>query len=514
MKMSLPALQDKEASPLRLRQIFGGRYLWLLLLYSVLLLSITGIIAARRHLWWDEIEVYYVVILPNLKAVWHALLSGVDLQPPTYYLPLYYLVKWFGASSFVLRSIAIIPYWLATLVLYVIVARRTTALYGFVAMLFPSLTLAFSYAFEARPYGLVLLFTACAFLFWQLTHEKQYRRFALPALALSVGADFAVHYIACLVALPLLTGEAILAVRRRAFDFAVFLALCCGALPAIFLLPHILALGHFPAPISNPGLAGVYNALFFRPVLLSFVISAALAVRLALAREIHSDRKGSVNEFQTLPLAVAGTFLLVPCTYYPISYVTHVYYPRYVLETVIGAAIFLALLLHGARLTFPHLASALLVIFIAIVALDMVKRLRAPDDLGWGTFAEYAELFNPGTKELTASQDPIVLGPGAYLVVLRYGDPHLVRRSFYLLPNSHWSAAGAFLFQRDYYTAFETALPGRMQIADYESFIHRYHHFQIYEPWPWLLNRLLADGQDLKIQAFLEHGPLYSVVVK
>jgi len=45
--------------------------LWLLLLYSVLLLSITGVIAARRHLWWDEIEVYYVVTLPNLESMWH-----------------------------------------------------------------------------------------------------------------------------------------------------------------------------------------------------------------------------------------------------------------------------------------------------------------------------------------------------------------------------------------------------------------------------------------------------------
>jgi hypothetical protein len=95
------------------------------------------------------------------------------------------------------------------------------------------------------------------------TQERRIRRLALPALALSLAA-FAVHYNACLVALPLLVGEAILAARRCAFDFAVVFHFY-GAIPAVFLLPHILALTHFPGAVFSPGLTYIATNWPWRP---------------------------------------------------------------------------------------------------------------------------------------------------------------------------------------------------------------------------------------------------------
>jgi hypothetical protein len=138
-----------------LQRLLGGYRFWCLLLYSISILLITSIIASRKHLWWDEIGAFYVATSPSIGAMWRALSSGIDWQTPTYYLPLHYLCMWFGPSEIVMRLIAIVPYWLATLVLYFTVARRTAPVYGFIAMLFPSVTGAFNYAFEARPYGLV-----------------------------------------------------------------------------------------------------------------------------------------------------------------------------------------------------------------------------------------------------------------------------------------------------------------------------------------------------------------------
>ena len=122
-------------------------------------------------------------------------------------------------------------------------------------LIFVSIKAAFSYAFEARPFALVLS--------WQATQERRIRRLALPALALSLAA-FAVHYNACLVALPLLVGEAILAARRCAFDFAVVFHFY-GAIPAVFLLPHILALTHFPGAVLSPGLTSIATNWPWRP---------------------------------------------------------------------------------------------------------------------------------------------------------------------------------------------------------------------------------------------------------
>src|SRR6476646_10301210 len=184
-------------------QLFGGRAFWYLLLYSIFILSATAIIASRRHLWWDEIQTMLIATLPDMKAIWKALLSGADWQSPAVFLPLHFLTQVFGASPLVGGLAGIVPYWLATLVLYYAVARRTKPLYGFIAMLFPSLTGAFAYSFEMRPYAFVLLFTACTFLSWQLTKEYKFRRFALPALTISLGILVCLHYNACLVALPL-----------------------------------------------------------------------------------------------------------------------------------------------------------------------------------------------------------------------------------------------------------------------------------------------------------------------
>ena len=53
-----------------------------------------------------------------------------------------------------------------------------------------------------------------------------------------------------------------------------------------------------------------------------------------------------------------------------------------------------------------------------VLAFDAGKRLREPDEIAWGTFARYSELFHSNMKELGPSQDPVVLGAGSYLVVL------------------------------------------------------------------------------------------------
>jgi len=507
--------EGEEFAALHPRLILGGRYFWALLIYSIVLLLITGAIAVRRHLWWDEIDVYYIAGQP-FDVIFRSLASGLDWQPPTYYIPLHYLVKWFGTTPFVLRSIAIFPYWLATLVVYFAVARSTAPVYGFLAMLFPSLTLAFVYSFEARPYALVLLSSACAFLAWQLTHEKGTRRFALPALSISLAAGFSIHYSACLAALPFLAGEAILAVRRRAFDFPVLLSICGGAFPVVFLLSNILAhrnYGGVPAGASLIArLGATYEALFALPTLLSFGMLAVLAVWLALPRK-DSRQQILMSDFQSLPLAVAGMFLLIPVVFCVVSHFTQTYYPRYVLETVIGAAFFLAFAAHGVRRAMPHLASVLVVILIAAVLFAGLKRIRTPDESAWGTFAFYADLFNRNTKAVYDSQYPLLLGQGSYLLALRYGDAELRDRAFHPLGEPGVTATAFALSDRQGYKALERLDPG-IHVPDYGSFKREHSHFLMYDPDQWVIDRLVAEGEEVKICATLLQRPLYEVIVR
>jgi hypothetical protein len=510
--------KEEEFVPLRPRQILGGLYFWALLIYSIALLSITGAIAVRRHLWWDELDVYYMAIQPTFRAIVHSVSFGLDRQPPTYYIPLYYLVQWFGATPLVLRSIAIIPYWLATLVLYFTVARRTTPIYGFLAMLFPSLTLAFTYSFEARPYALVLLFSACAFLSWQLTHETKARRFALPALTLSIAAAFAVHYNACLVVLPFLGGEVILAARRRGFDFPVLLSICCGAFPVFFLFPNILAHRNFKVVQTSTALlerlSTAYQMLFSHASLLSLGILVALAIWLALPRRNGGDDRVLLSDFESLPMAVGGMFLSIPIVFCVVSYFTQTYYPRYIIETVIGAAILFVFVVHGLRRAIPDLADVLVVILLVAAMFLSMKRLRTPDEQGWGTFTLYAELFNRNNKAVYDSKEPMLLGQGSYKLALYYGEAGLRKRAFHVIGEPGSNMTPFAQSDRMIYKALDRLVPGGIHAPDYNSFIREHSRFLMYEPDQWVLDRLLADGQEIKVRARLMERPLYEVIVK
>ncbi|HMJ60855.1 MAG TPA: hypothetical protein VK493_03790, partial [Bryobacteraceae bacterium] len=71
------------------------------------------------------------------------------------------------------------------------------------------------------------------------------------------------------------------------------------------------------------------------------------------------------------------------------------------------------------------------------------------------------------------------------------------------------------VFKRNFYQAFMAMLPpGRMHAPEYAAFIREHRHFLLYDPDPWLVKRLTADGQEVKVQTLLENGPLYSVSIK
>ena len=506
-----------------LQRLFGGYRFWCLLIYSISILLITSIIASRKHLWWDEICAFYVATSPNIEAMWHALSSGIDWQTPTYYFPLHYLCVWFGPSEFVMRSIAIVPYWLATLVLYFTVARRTAPVYGFIAMFFPSVTGAFSYSFEARPYGLVLLFTACTLLCWQLAKEPRFRRVALPALSISLAAAVCVHYNACLIAVPLLIGESVAWLYRRKLDFPVILAICCAAIPVMALLPHILMIAHFSkAYLSSSGvgaLAEVYSELFPRfTVLGAAAVCVALAVWFAFERvknrtiDRNPGQRPASNEY-VLTITTTAAFLLLPIVYFCLSFVTRTLYVRYVIETVIGCAIFLAFVLYDARRTVPHLATVVLIMSIIGTLTYAAKRIRHPDDVVWGSFAIYSELFDRNTKALYESKDPLLLGGGSYLLALRYGDEDLRRRSVYVVSDAEAKPVAFSLADRIFYKALAPLLPGKVHLLTYAA-LKQHRHFQMYGADPWLFDRLLADGEVIRVQAYLGHGALYSVDIR
>jgi Dolichyl-phosphate-mannose-protein mannosyltransferase len=208
--------------------------------FAVLYASTTLVLAVRKHLWFDELFTYYIVRQPELGDVWRVLRTGVEPLPPFFYLVTRASTAVFGDGPIGIRAPELLGILLACSCLFVVVARRSTPLHGLIAMFVPLVTEAYAFAPEARPYGLVLGFSAAALLCWQVRTDGSGAA-AVVGLALALGLATASHYYAVFVLVPLAAGEAVRAAGRRRVDLPVVGALAVAILPLALAVPFIRA---------------------------------------------------------------------------------------------------------------------------------------------------------------------------------------------------------------------------------------------------------------------------------
>ena len=142
-----------------------------------------------RHLDHDELYSYYIAQAPTLKQLL-LLTRTVDLHPPLSYLLIRISFALFGVSSWSCRLPSVIAI-LCTAALVFWMARRIfTSLYGIIAVLvFWSVPFTYQ-ADEARPYSLLLCFTALMLASWYRATEVRdtgatSRRWALLTMAVA-----------------------------------------------------------------------------------------------------------------------------------------------------------------------------------------------------------------------------------------------------------------------------------------------------------------------------------------
>src|SRR6185436_6336222 len=132
-----------------------GKYFYLAL-FSIVFIGLTSLRALAKPLWYDELFTYYMSRLPGITSMWSAVKDGADLNPPLLYLATRAAHRAFGDGLIATRLPAILGFLTMLLCLFRFVARRCGATYGFAGMLFAALTGAYTFAYEARSYGMVL----------------------------------------------------------------------------------------------------------------------------------------------------------------------------------------------------------------------------------------------------------------------------------------------------------------------------------------------------------------------
>ncbi len=492
----------------------GRKVAWLLLtIYSVFLLLTTTYIAVYRHLWFDEVDTSFIGTLPSLHAIWNNLLLGTDGQPIGFYVPVHLFYVLFGSSSLAIRLCAIIPFWLTTLLLYYAVARRTSALYGLVAALMPAFTVAFQYSFEARPYALVLFFCVCSFIAWQFAKENRMRVLSAPAIGIALAAAICVHYNAVLLVFPLLAGEAVYTIRSRKIDVGVLLAICLSGLPLLFLLPHIHAIHAYSKSYWSHSnfstLSDIYFALSAKLLVLGFIGCVGFGLWAALSMNRIREIRAELSTIPAYEMAAAGSYLLLPIACFVLSLYTKALHYRYVIATVIGFAIFIPFTLWIFRNHLRRLTEALCILMALSLIYTAMSRMRTPDEDSWGTYASYSELFDPRTKAIYNSDKALVLGDGPFLVAAKYGAPALRQRLFYPVDRKNWNRNSPVVFR-----GLRNVVPGPFQLVALNQFEREHHSFLMYDPESWIYERLIAEGDNVRVIADLEHNSLYEVTLK
>jgi hypothetical protein len=459
-----------------------------------------------KPLWFDELFTLYISRLSSFQE--RLPVAVYDGHPPLFYAITHASMRLFGESGLAVRLPEMIGVWLMCVSLFFFTRRRCPAIYAFLALVLPLQTLAYSYAIEARPYGIVLGMAGLSLLAWQSAGEARPRLAWLALLAASLAAGVSSHFFGVQIVLPLLVGEALRAWERRSVDWGVAAAMGLGVLPVPFLLsvargivtaqfsPTKLPV-HFAASPSLPTLPAFYEDLL-EPLVVPFAIVFVVLALRSLVRAEGSAREEPARRRMPLPESAAlVTYLFVPaCVLIGTAWTTDYFQARYAISAVIGAAVLFPCMLYagcGKRALVPlALTASVLLVWAGHTVSPPPQVSSRPAEL---------TLDSP----LYPKQDdlPIAVGgSGEFPPLAHYSPPAVVARLYCLidLPYS----------RRTYRPVGETSLSGARQVmpghvVDYGPFVRTHAKFWVYAGYPsslgWLPSRLLAEGWRLECKA-------------
>ncbi|MEO6924795.1 MAG: glycosyltransferase family 39 protein, partial [Bryocella sp.] len=186
-----------------------------------------------KPLWHDELFTYYISQSPSLSVLLRDTWT-VDLNPPLSYVLTKISFLLFGVNTLSTRLPEMAGFLLAMLSLFLFVRRRAGTLYGLVAAVMFYGGSARVLDVEARPYGLLLGFTALSLLAWQKTRAKD--RLGIPLLLLAGFCILLSHVFSVFVWTALAAAEVICILRRRRIDWPLAIA---WTVPLLCLVTYI-----------------------------------------------------------------------------------------------------------------------------------------------------------------------------------------------------------------------------------------------------------------------------------
>lgn len=357
-----------------------------ILLVSVLVLSI--LIGRIRPMWFDELFTMLLATQPNLHEFWRAM--PADGNPPLLALLGRMLVPVFGHTELSVRLPSMIAFAAACGGLYAFVHYRTSAVAAFFAVSIVLFQPAWFYAYEARPYALLLAFFVLTLVCWQRAASMRNRRVYLAGMAVGIaGAMFSHHIGLAEVGFPIVLGELWRLYRRRRPDWPLYstFLIAIPVLAVTFPMMYrtrvqllTLATHRQPKITVHVVLDWLRAVKFSLPTLLSepsiivlFLLVLATWVRTPKSRrDLHDARAIAGHEI----VAALGAALLIPVTLVLLMVSSNYYNARYGIGCVVGLAILAAFSLARNLPNRRDVVAGLTAVLLLGLILDAKSRMQ------------------------------------------------------------------------------------------------------------------------------------------
>jgi hypothetical protein len=467
-----------------------------------LLVTLAALIVQRARaipFWYDELFTFYLSQLsfPDLLS---SLREGADLNPPLFYLLTQAFQLAFGANEAATRGPAILGFLVFIATIFSFLRRRTGPTVAIAALCLPVASGAFPYAFEARPYGLVLGFCGVALRLWQRIAEDRALSWSRCAsLMACLAGALLCHAYAVFILVPLCAGEAVRCYRRRKIEWPVWVALL---LPGALVFLHLamlpgLQVFSMVAPGLHPVPGGIPQAYRFLLDPTSPALLLALALAGFLGRSGDPGRDGAhLPAPPAHEIVAAATLALAPLGVYVVGVlITGIAMPRYALITIGGMTILFGFLLYRAGQGQPALPLAVAAILLASLPIRMLLRETHAVPI-----AEYSALS--GLEDLEPDL-PVAVADGLeFLELSHYGSAKLRSRLIYLRDaKTAVDYTGTDVFDANTEPLVKWfRLP--LQFHDYRTFLDSGAPFLVYGgtgTYEWLMRKLVDDKVPLQM---------------
>jgi Dolichyl-phosphate-mannose-protein mannosyltransferase len=473
--------------------------------------------AAGKPLWFDEILTLVVSRQPDFAAIWNALKSGVDGNPPLFYLIERVASHLSSNEMLAFRLVSALAFACTFICLYIFVQRRSGARIALICAVLIFVTpLNNKYSLEARPYSLLVACLALALVCYQRLPAARWT----VGLFLSLSLAESLHYYAVLACLPFFLAEIAHVFATSRIRYWVWLSLFGSLIPALISAPLLVNLRHAYAdhiwarpefmliPMSYGGYFRL-NALWG----LAVAIISSLVVIAAWARgRTQRELTGGIEIAPASEHALVLGFVALPVVGVVAARIAHGgAADRYYLPAILGIAIAFGYVLSKITPAGFQLVAALILIAVAFQEADVMRAvLRNPHGID-----SRAPVLSLLSDAIARNDLPLVLSDaGEYVELSHVAQQSLNRRMTTLVdPPSAVVYAGTDTVDR---LVIELKSYVPLQVYDFKSFAAVHPDFLLYSdgtPFDWWPSRLIHDGAQVELVEKQGGGTLYRVAL-